>query len=98
MKLFTNIIMAILLSLSILAPAVMDIIDVDLGVEISENIGEEESEKEVGKELKEKKLIVSSLEYGDSEDFTSQKENSFYYLGNHLDLVRSIVLPPPEQA
>ncbi|MFT5678261.1 MAG: hypothetical protein ACI9FY_000801 [Patiriisocius sp.] len=101
MKTYSHILMAILLSLSILAPALMEIINVDLGIETSQNIGDEESEKEGKKgleELEEKKLNVLVFSFSDSSDFTSRREDSFRYLGSMQDLVRSIVLPPPEQA
>ncbi len=98
MKAFTQICMAIMLSLSILAPAVMEMIGVDLGIEVSQNIGEEESEKEGNNKQEEKKLIVLSLEFGDGFNFDTQKQDSFHYLDNRLDIIRSIVLPPPEQA
>lgn len=100
MKTISQICMAIMLSLSIMAPAVMEIVDVDLGIEISQNLGEEETEKEGEnklEELEEKKLIVLSLEFGAALDPSSIKENSFHYQENRLELVRSIVLPPPEQ-
>lgn len=95
MKTVSQICMAILLSLSILAPPLMEFVDVD--IDISQNVGEEESEKEGEKKLEEKKLIVLSLEFGEGLDFTSQREDSFFYIENRLDLVRAIVLPPPEQ-
>jgi hypothetical protein len=93
--------MAILLSLSILAPALMEIMNIDLGVEISQNIGDEESEKKGKKELEEleeKKLNVLVFSVSESSDFISLRKDSFRYLGSMQDLVRSIVLPPPEQA
>jgi hypothetical protein len=93
--------MSILLSVSILAPALMDMMNVDLGVEISQNIGDEESEKEGKKgleELEEKKLNVLIFSFSDSPDFISSREDSFRYLRSMQELVRSIVLPPPEQA
>jgi len=101
MKTYSHILMAILLSLSILAPALMEILNVDLGVEISQNIGDEEPEKEVKKgleELEEKKLNVLVFSISDRPDFILSREDSFRYLESMQELVRAIVLPPPEQA
>jgi len=91
---------AFLISISILAPTVIEIVDMDFGTEISENLGDEETEKEGEdklEEFEEKKLIVSSLDFGVAFKSPSEIKNSFNYQEKTLDLISSIVLPPPEK-
>jgi hypothetical protein len=91
------ILLSFLLSLSILGPSFLALIDSHSDIEVALELGEEENKKESKKELDEKKTFFESYSMSIIAKKCNLRLRNNYFLhhyGNHIIDVQS---PPPEQ-
>ena len=95
-KSFLHIFMAFMLTLSILAPAMVDVLLLDVTIEMVENSGDEESKKESKKEIEEKQFFYENLALASLLKFSDQDLRNHYYLNARYLAASEIPLPPPK--
>lgn len=97
MKCLATILLSFLLTLSILGPSFLVLINNHSDIEVAIDLGEEENKNENKKELDEKKTFFESYTLpviAKRCNLRSKNNYYFHYYGNHIIDVQS---PPPEQ-
>lgn len=87
--------MSFMLSLSILAPALIDVLSMDVAIEIVENTGDEESKKESKKEMEEKVVYYESVASALLVNLNTQRQHNHHYLSMPYLAGSDILVPPP---
>lgn len=96
MKIFIQHILNVLVIFSLLAPAVLPLIEGVDSIFMVVEINEENQKKESKKELSEKDFFVPGSHLPTTSQFTGSSAENFAYLEKHLTVATEIDLPPPE--
>ncbi len=93
---FLHIFCAFMLTISILAPAVLDVLDTENGIDVTQNMGEEESKKEKKNQQEEKEVLMHYIAFSEFFELKSLTIDNFKYFEKYRNLYFDIQLPPPQ--
>ena len=85
-----------MLSLSLIAPAIVNIVNYDSDTVIISNLLEEENQNKTPTDLEEKKVVVYNFSNFGISLFSKNKRKNLFYMEGDSNFTSKILLPPPE--
>ncbi len=96
LKTFLNIVLAFFLTVSILGPSFVNLLENHMDIEIVQDI-EEDATKEAKLDLEEKQKILNRFSLASRAITAEVVRNMHYYLHKTYDFAIEVQSPPPEQ-
>jgi|GEM_PF-3172912 len=93
---FTKFLLSLVLCLSLITPAIVNIVNYDSDTVIISNLLEEENQNKTPTDLEEKKVVVYNFSNFGISLFSKRQLKNLFYMESDSNFTSKILLPPPE--